>query len=243
MIAFYGRSLVAHLVACCVALWAAFRYGFALGIPFGKVLRFWRKAVSLGLCYVGLCSRMNVRQAARAGEAGFLCAAYDAVTDWSDFEPMGRRRFRRILGKYVGPELQTLTMALYKKDELGVLDMDGLERGPLALELVTKHIGSWGYYGQRSSVVQLGTVLQVCDDMMDYESDMLADDMNCLRSCTRKHYLRLFLRGVSEIEENRLFSTCSILWWVLCVARSRAEHLSRAIEGEQWQDNRIPRPM
>src|ERR1041384_7405499 len=108
--------ILSQSVAAVSAFTLSIRYGHVLGIRGREWNRYLKKSVSLGLCYAGFGSPRQVRQAWKAGEAGFLCSAYDVVTDWRHFDPGARKLFEGIMrAMQLAVGLQSLAMNLYDK--------------------------------------------------------------------------------------------------------------------------------
>jgi hypothetical protein len=174
-----------------------------------------------------------MREAWDAGEAAFLCCAYDVVTDWRLFDTKSRVTFEKILCERVQQsEIQELAIGLYEKELNDGLAEDGLERGAIALRFTLKMMGcekarevAWG------DLDELGRLLQIVDDVLDYEEDVVSGDTNCLRSVRRSVYLRQLISQLGSADARRLFGdTGSVLISVVEMAGRKAEALLRAEE-------------
>jgi hypothetical protein len=160
-------------------------------------------------------------EAWKAGEAAFLSCAYDVATDWRDFDEKARSAFDSILIDLSQPELRELALTLYDKDLNHQLSGDGLERGAIALRFILKTMGcekqreaTWG------DLTDLGELLQIVDDVLDYEDDAAAGDQNCLITKNRTIYLTRLVEGLNTENSRRLFGRSrSVL--VLVIARAR----------------------
>jgi hypothetical protein len=160
-------------------------------------------------------------EAWKAGEAAFLSCAYDVVTDWRDFDERARSDFESILTDLSQLDLRQLALTLYDKDLNDQLSGDGLERGAIALRFVLKTMGcekqreaTWG------DLNDLGELLQIVDDVLDYEDDVAAGDQNCLITANRAIYLTRLLEGLNSENSRRIFGRArSVL--VLAIAHAR----------------------
>ncbi|MEK6279027.1 MAG: hypothetical protein AABN95_01610 [Acidobacteriota bacterium] len=186
-------------------------------------VRYIKKSIRLALCYAGFGTPWNFKEAWRAGKAAFLSCAYDVVTDWRHYDKEARTAFESILADSSHVELQELAMTLYDKDSNNRLSEDGLERGAVALEFILKTMGcekqraaTWG------DLIKLGELLQIVDDVFDYEDDIAAGDQNCLTTANRTAYLKLLLEDLDCENSRRLFGPRSVLVSAIAHARKKA---------------------
>jgi hypothetical protein len=216
--------ILLHIVAAFSALVYSFRYQGALAIARTERVRYIKKSLRLGLCYAGFAAPWNLIEAWKAGEAAFLSCAYDVVTDWQHFDETARDAFESILRELSGPELQRLALTLYDKDSKNQLSESGLERGAAALSFILKMMGceqrreaSWG------DLTDLGELLQIVDDVFDYEDDAAAGEQNCLTTANRDIYLRRLIEQLSCQNTRRLFGDApSVLVLAIGHARKKA---------------------
>jgi hypothetical protein len=215
--------ILTHIVAALGAFRHSVQYAGVLRISQAERVRYVKKSIRLALCYAGFGIPWNLMEAWKAGEAAFLSCAYDVVTDWRHFDKEARSAFENILTELSRPELRELALALYDKDLAKQLSCDGLERGAIALEFILKTMGcekqraaKWG------DLTDLGELLQIVDDVLDYEDDAAAGDQNCLLTARRAIYLTRFLEGLSTERSRTLFGRAqSVL--VLAVAHARSK--------------------
>jgi hypothetical protein len=213
--------IFSHLVAALSAFISSLQYAGVLGISKGERVRYVKKAIRLALCYAGFGVPWNLREAWKAGEAAFLSCAYDVVTDWRHFDERARSAFESVLTDLSAFELRELAMTLYDKDSKNQLLDDGLERGAVALRFILKTMGcetqreaAWG------DLDDLGQLLQIVDDVLDYEDDKAVGDQNCLSTANRAVYLGRLLEGLNSERTRRLFGRGrSVL--VLAIAHAR----------------------
>lgn len=213
--------ILSHIVAALSAFVRSVRYAEVLRISQGERVRYVKKSISLALCYAGFAAPWNLMEAWKAGEAAFLSCAYDVVTDWRDFDEKSRSTFESILTDLSQLELRELALTLYDKDLNHQLCADGLERGAIALRFILRTMGcekqreaTWG------DLTDLGELLQIVDDVLDYEDDAAAGDQNCLMTANRTIYITRLLEGLNSENSRRLFGrTRSVL--VLAIARAR----------------------
>jgi hypothetical protein len=219
--------LPATIAAALNALILSVRFSRDLNIRRAEWGRYFKKSVSFGLCYAGLGAKKTLREGWRAGEAAFLCCAYDVVTDWRKFDAQSRMVFEKILRRRVSRSEFDLAMDLYEKEHLSLLTDEGLERGPIALRFTLqvmrcegKQERAWG------DLNHVGRLLQIVDDVLDLEQDLARGEMNCLISEKRKTYLEELLLHLSALNVRRLFgSDSSILTFIIGQARKKAEVL------------------
>jgi len=219
--------ILSHLLAAISALVHSRRYKRALAISRSERGRYIKKSTRLALCYAGFGTPWNFKEAWKAGEAAFLSCAYDVVTDWRHFDKEARTAFERILTDLSQVELQTLAMTLYDKDSNNQLADDGLERGAVALEFILKTMecekqraAAWG------DLVKLGELLQIVDDVFDYEDDADVGEQNCLTTPKRDVYLMRLIEELSRQNTRRLFGhAASVLVLAIGHARKKARVL------------------
>jgi hypothetical protein len=218
--------IFSHLVAALSAFLRSVKYASVLKISRAEQVPYVKKALRLALCYAGFGAPWNLKEAWKAGEAAFLSCAYDVVTDWRRFGEEERRAFEDISKSLSGVELRELALALYDKDLKSQLSEDGLERGAIALRFILKTMGceaqreaAWG------DLDELGALLQIVDDVLDYEDDVAADQQNCLRTANRDVYLTRLLEGLSGEKTRRLFGARSVLVFAIAGARKKGAKL------------------
>lgn len=221
-------SISTHTIAVLSALVWSVKYSRQLNIKAHELKRYLKKSTGLALCYSGFAEVGKIREAWLAGEAAFFCCAYDVVTDWRGFSEKERIKFEEILKKSKMPlELQKLTIGLYEKELFNKLEDDGLDRGAIALRFILKMMKC-----EKSREIvwqdldEIGYLLQIVDDVLDYEDDLIYGDMNCLTSERRDIYLVRLIQKFGNVEVRRLFGNeNSILIKVIEKARNKAKEL------------------
>jgi hypothetical protein len=219
--------IFSHSCAALGAFTRSVQYATILGISRGEYVRYLKKSIRLALCYAGFADPWNLREAWKAGEAAFLSCAYDVVTDWRSFDKKDRSAFEHILNELSKPDPKRLALDLYEKDAKSHLAADGLERGAIALRFILKTMGceneretSWG------DLENLGELLQIVDDVYDYEDDIAAGDQNCLVTTRRDVYLRRLLDGLNRANCRQLFGRApSVLTFAIAQARKKGTAL------------------
>lgn len=226
--------ILSHIVAALSAFVHSVQYAEVLRISQGERVCYLKKSIRLALCYAGFAAPWNTMEAWRAGEAAFLSCAYDVVTDWRDFDERARSAFESILTGLSQIELRELALTLYDKDLNNRLSGDGLERGAIALRLILKTMGcekqreaTWG------DLTDLGELLQIVDDVLDYEDDASAGHQNCLLTANRTIYLTRLLGGLNSENCRRLFGRGrSVLVFAIAHAREKGTTLQTDRFGE-----------
>lgn len=182
------------------------RYRRELDISWRNSGRYYKKSVSLAWCYLGFSVRKTLHEARAAGLAGFLCCAYDVVTDWHHFDQKMLERYRGILCDLVPGELQSMVHILLDRELSCELQFDGLERGVTAFAFITKLMGTDSFYDSGSRKHLLGMALQVVDDLLDYQHDVALGEINCLRSERAAQYVSLMKSVLDSDKLPLLFS-------------------------------------
>lgn len=229
--------LLCYVVAVISAIYRSLRYAGSLNIHRTEWSRYLKKASALALCYASF-SKGCKRQAWLAGEAAFICCAYDVISDWRRFDEDARGEFDRILTALVSdPAAVKITTSVYERERSGALAHDGLERGAAALRCILKVMhcerareSEWG------DLDYLGETLQIVDDVLDYEDDLTNGDTNCLRSANARLYLSQLL-NVSDARVAHCFGNSSVIGRVIAAAKTKAEHL--VLNSEACRDSPI----
>jgi hypothetical protein len=179
-----------RLIALSGAIWFSLRYLVRLKIKPREIYKYLAKSSNLAICYSGFSIPGAIGQAFRAGKSAFLCCAYDVVTDWRHFDSYSLSVCKEILLTETSSHNTNLALELYAKDAKGQLEEDGLERGSIALRFVVHTIGSEGHFTSKIDLDYAGRLWQLVDDLLDYEADLQAGDLNCLTSANRLDYLK-----------------------------------------------------
>ena len=117
-------------------------------------------------------------------------------------------------------------MALYDKDSKNQLSEDGLERGAIALEFILKTMGCEHERATRGGDLnKIGELLQIVDDVLDYEDDIAAGDLNCLTTANRVTHLKQLCQALDPENSRRLFGSHSVLVFAIAQARKKATTL------------------
>lgn len=218
--------ILSHLVAVLSAFLRSFQYAGTLEISRSERVSYTKKSIRLALCYAGFGTPWSLKEAWKAGEAAYLSCAYDIVTDWRHFEKEARSSFEKILTHLSKVELRNLAMTLYDKDSKNQLCGDGLERGAVALEFILKTMECEKERATRwGDLVKLGELLQIVDDVLDYEDDIAVGDQNCLATPNRTAHLTRLLDDLNRENSRRIFGQRSVLVFAIAQARKKARIL------------------
>jgi hypothetical protein len=233
--------ILSHFVAALSALVHSVQYAGVLRISRAEQVRYFKKSIRLALCFAGFGTPWNLIEAWKAGQAGFFCCAYDVVTDWRHFDNKARRGLESILNDFSQFELRHIAWTLYDKESNDQLEEDGLERGAISLRFILKMMGcekqreaSWG------DLDDLGQLLQIVDDVFDYEDDAAAGDQNCLRTANRAVYLGRLLEGLNSENTHRLFGRARAVL-VLAIAHARKKGTKLLAQTSVDRESEFPR--
>lgn len=209
----------------------ALNYLSPLEIRRSELFRYLAKSSNLTLCYLGFSPKLNRKQALGAARAGFLSTAFDVATDWRDQNGRWRTILEKILRcEATSPKSVQIALELFEKDSSKTLVDDGLERGILAFRFVLIEMGLMEYFtertsAERTSIDNLGVLLQIVDDILDLEDDIKEGDLNCIQSPRWKEYLHRLVREMPDERIKALFPNSSLLFHVIRSARIRAEKI------------------
>ena len=223
-------------VSTLSALWMSLRHCRALGIRRGELKRYYLKTLNLALCYRGFVTTRSVSDSMRCGQAAFYCCAYDVITDWRHFDSDRRDWYAKLLRDNLPEKIATLALNLYRDEYENRLKWDGLSRGSVALEFISRLIGNFDELDRQMNVERLGILLQIVDDVLDIEDDIRENSINCLLSPARYRYLRM----LDAFDFTGLASTlpyARILVTVCQAAQNRARQLLKS--GSLKESNHI----
>lgn len=209
-------------VATLTGLTDNIKYIHTLQIKSSELPRYFRKTIDLSMCYAGFAQDFSFNQARGAGHAAFLSCAYDVVTDWGKPAHL-QTTFAQILRSKASPELTSPALGLLDRDSKGALLDDGLERGATALEFVLQMMKVREIFDRKCSIQQLGTSLQIVDDVIDWESDVSKGDENCLTNVgLRETYLSRLQEDFDDSTVQRLFPYGAVLGLVIKHTKQKA---------------------
>jgi len=187
--------MLGSAIAVRTALALSFRHQAALSITRLEQSRYWLKSANLALCYWGFACRRDATSANGAGRAAFYCCAYDVITDWRNYDADLYRWFRNLLKSELPHRSAEIALRLYEQERAGTLAIDGLSRGIDALEFISGLIGSEQYLRDHFDFEKVGIVMQIVDDVLDWEDDLRYNQTNCLLTSPSKRaeYLDMLL--------------------------------------------------
>jgi hypothetical protein len=169
-----------YIIAVLVATIYSWRNLLRLKIMPKEYVRYFKKSINLTLCYTGFLEIQTIKKSFNAGKAGFLCCVYDVVTDWRNFDPNYYLVFKKILSAVAQKEIVEIALNLYVKEKNGLISPDGLERGEDAFKIITAFTNTEGIFKKRTDLSSLGRILQIGDDVLDFEEDIRKGETNCL---------------------------------------------------------------
>jgi hypothetical protein len=228
-------GMLNRFIALSGAMWFSLRYVVRLKITFKEIARYFLKSFNLAICYSGFSRPGALGQAFRAGKSAFLCCAYDVVTDWRRFDSGALSICKEIILTETNSSSANIALELYRKDANDQLDEDGLERGSIALRFVTRIIGSEDFFAKKIDIDYAGRLWQLVDDLLDYEDDLQAGDLNCLDSPNRLRYIK---RAESLLLEP--FASTFLQDRVLAYVTRRAVEKARLMAANYYPENCEP---
>lgn len=189
-----------------LSLW----YQRTLKIKWKDRKRYWHKSVGLALCYRGFSPWNNWKSLNGAVRAGFYCCAYDVLTDWRHFSESDFQILDKLLLK-LDKEPREIALKLYFMEKNNQpLKNNGLERGVMALQFISKLMGVEEYIKSKTDFEELGTIMQIVDDAEDVEEDKKYGDMNCFFSERKNEYAKKLL-NFNILKFKEIFSNSLVL--------------------------------
>jgi len=191
-----------------------------------EAVRYFGKCIFLAYSYVGFNVNGTEEEAKGAGKAAVLTTLYDVASDWRDnSDPKWREILKSIFEVEFSEELREIAMRLFDRDVNGNLENDGLERGAVTLKVILELMGITKEYEKKADLQKVGTLLQIVDDVLDYEEDIACGDQNCLVSDQKEEHLQTLIEGFSDEELERLFKPNTVLVTVIKSAREKARQM------------------
>lgn len=185
--------MLCETISVLAALRMASKYRRPMRIDRVELKRYLFKTFNLALCYRGFATSRSISDSIRCGQAAFYCCAYDVITDWRNFDPDLRVWYEKLLTNNVPAEIARLALDLYRDDRENQLERDGLSRGGIAAEFITRLVGNFDEVNSRFSVEYLGVLFQLVDDVLDIDEDIRDNATNCLLSSSRDDYLKMLI--------------------------------------------------
>jgi len=111
----------------------------------------------------------------------------------------------------VSPSLAAIALNLYKKEELGEIQDDGLERGYDSIVFITELLESRQFLEKLFDLRSLGMACQVVDDVLDCESDFAANQLNCLATPRWRQHIDFMRAELAPRRMRPLFAKSRVL--------------------------------
>lgn len=156
-------------------------------LPASQQLKYLAKAGNLAACFLGFSTYDD--QSKRSAQLGFLAAAFDLVSDGKGYELQASREYERHVTSLVSADVAEIILTLLRKKKQGVLRSDGLERGADSLRIILRHFQEEALWVP-SKINEVGELCQIVDDVLDYKSDLMNGELNCLTSRAGSDNLR-----------------------------------------------------
>lgn len=214
-----ARHPIRNAVALGTAKLMSLRHSRELEVVPHERRRYFRKAMHFALYFGGFSHTGNMKEMVGAGKAAFLGCSYDVVTDWRKFDPHGLQVFDNQLKQYATPSLRDLALELYDKDKRDIFTDDGLERGSIAFRFATEMMQVREKLEKNGvHIDETGKILQIVDDVLDFEEDVELGETNCLVTPRRNTYLD----ALASTDIQNHFTPHTPLTVVIEIARKKA---------------------
>ncbi|MBI5793985.1 hypothetical protein HZA87_02770 [Candidatus Uhrbacteria bacterium] len=217
-----ARCPLRNAIAVGNAEWLSLIHSRELKIAANERRKYFRKAMHFALYFGGFSHTGSTPEMMGAGRAAFLACSYDVVTDWRGFDRHYLEIFERQLKQCATQDLENMALELYGKDKMNIFTHDGLERGSIAFRFVTEMMGVRGKIEDTGlDIDETGRILQIVDDVLDYEEDIEAGETNCLATPGRQDHLGALIS--TDIQTHFLPQTP--LTVVIEIARIKAQKM------------------
>ncbi len=162
-----------------------FTYRNEIGLKIFESKKFFTKCHNLFLMYLEFAKNPTKEETSWAAISAFLSAYYDWVTDGSRISREAQSKFLEILWKLsTKSRLNSLIKDMLEKDITKTLDNDWLERGSASFVFILEMMWLRNKYEQKCDIWEVWRMLQVIDDIDDYEKDRANWDWNVF--CTEQ---------------------------------------------------------
>jgi hypothetical protein len=143
------------------------------------------KSSNLTLCFLGLADRRSLGIVFKCAQLGLASAAFDWASDRRNYEAKAVNYFCDHVQLSFGAKPSALLIDLLARKKNGLLNDCGLERGIVALEVIMLHLNNLTFANNRDKLNAVGILLQIADDLLDYEQDHALGELNFLDGPTR----------------------------------------------------------
>jgi hypothetical protein len=147
----------------------------------GSRLHHSSKAGNLAICFVGFASEITPKIAVRAAELGTMSSIFDLVSDKLGFEDFAADRYIELCDKVFNPKIKDMLVNLLQAKKFKMIPRDGLQRGEVALVVVLEHLGELEKFERSWDPAEVGELLQIVDDLLDYDVDTKSGHLNFLK--------------------------------------------------------------
>ncbi len=172
-------------------LWLLWKYSVQLKMNIFEQKKIFTKSHHLFLMYRGF-SDINTQETSWwAVRSAFLSATYDWITDGPKKSPQLQQKFLKIL-REIAPHnsMNAKIEEMVYRDVDWELQDDGLERGTISFVSVLEEMGVLSIYQARwLNLEEIGAMLQIIDDIDDFEKDTVAWDWNALNTPRKQEYV------------------------------------------------------
>lgn len=166
------------------------QYADTLKLNPTETKRFIRKSQNLFLMYLGFAKDRTYRAIDGAALSWFLSAYYDWVTDGPRAGAEAQEGLLGVLKKISqNTWANGLVQDMLQKDVSKTLADDGLERGAISFIFILEMMGLREEYEKKCDIQEVGKMLQVIDDIDDWEDDTAQWDWNVLNTPKASEYL------------------------------------------------------
>lgn len=209
------KILIGYFVSTVASLSISIKYFRRFQLSRKEYIKYLKKSINLALCYSSFSGNNSIASYKRVGEIAFFSSAYDIITDCKKYKLSLKEKYFNILKSKATKNICSLTEGMYNKDFTDSFDNDGLERGEISLKIILLYVGSLEYFESICNIKELGEMMQITDDIIDYEEDKILNETNCFLSQRRNNHAQVYKKYFSTLWAVKLFENYPVMNYLI----------------------------
>lgn len=209
------RNWVGYIISSASSLLISVRHFNKFNLSLVSYIKYVKKSINLSLCYSSFAANKKFATYRKVGEIAFFSSSYDIITDGKAYDPFLKVKYFKILKSKANIDICSLTEEMYLKDFENSFNNGGLERGATSLRIILLYLGSINYFQSKCDISELGEILQITDDIIDYEEDKALNETNCFLLNERNEYAVKYRNYFSNTWALKLFENSPVMGYLI----------------------------
>jgi hypothetical protein len=187
------------------------------------------KAGNLSICFLGFATKFNAKAVQKSAELGMMSSLFDLVSDGLRYEVSAVEKYLNKCEEIFSQSSSRILTDLLQAKKKNQIPLDGLKRGEIALIVVLDHLGELEEFNKLQSTSEIGELLQIVDDLLDFEEDAKSNHLNFLKGANGEVGLRKLLdRKISSLFEKnpKPYMLLKAINWAEAIALDRLTDFS-----------------